>query len=86
MNATWFLLAWTTWSCPGGWAARFIPEAAKPVICQPAATESLMFLHRDDALGKVAELGPYAIPALHWCQTGRCWTKRIYWKTVPEIK
>ena len=45
-----------------------------------------MFLRRDDALGKVAELGPYVVPALHWCQTGRCWTKRISWKTVPEIK
>lgn len=86
MSATWFLLAWTTWACPGGVMARFIPDAAKPALCRPAETRSLMFLNKEDALDKVTELGPYAVPVLHWCQTGRCWTRRIDWKTVPEIK
>lgn len=86
MTATWFLLAWTTWACPGGMLSRFIPEPAKPVICQPDATRSLMFVSKEDALSKVQDLGPYAVPVLHWCQTGKCWTRKIEWKTMPEIK
>lgn len=83
---TWFLVAWIGWQCPGGFLARFIPDGAKPALCRPARTESLMFLRRDDALAKVQELGPNSIPTLHWCQTGRCYTRAIAWETVAVQK
>jgi len=84
MTATWFLLAWTTWACPGGMLSRFIPDAAKPIICRPTETRSLMFLKKGDAMERIQELGPYAVPVLHWCQTGKCWTKNIEWKLIAK--
>lgn len=82
---TWFLVAWTTWACPGGVLSRFIPDQAKPVLCSPAETRSLMFLNKADAMWQMQTLGPYALPVLHWCQTSKCWTKKIEWKlTVKE--
>lgn len=83
---TWYLVAWMTWACPGGMLARFIPEPVKPVVCRPAETRSLMFLKKDDAMETVQGLGPYAIPTLHWCQTGRCYTRKIEWNLVAEQK
>jgi|CXWL01.1.fsa_nt_gi hypothetical protein len=86
MIGSWYLVAWIAWSCPGGMLARFVPEPVKPLICRPARTESLMFMQRSDAMTKVQELGPYAIPTLHWCQTGRCYTRGIDWNLVAVQK
>lgn len=86
MMGTWFFVVTVAWSCPGGMLSRFIPDRAKPVLCEVAETRTTQFMRKDDALTWVNKSGPYALPAMFWCQAGRCWSKPLSWSQVAEIK
>ena len=84
--STWFLVTWMVWNCPGGFFARYVPDMAKPLVCRPGKTESQMFMRYDDALTYTQDLGPYALPIISWCQTGKCWSKPTEWVLVARQK
>lgn len=81
----WWLVAWISFSCPGGMLAPAWPAAARPFVCT-RVTARAIYSRREDADRQVRSVGQVAAPTLSWCRNLRCWDKQIEWKTVAEIK
>ncbi len=82
---SYFLLAWVSWTCPGGWlGGGLVPRAARPLICQ-AKPEVSYFSGREAAVRKVHDLGPDVEARLLWCRGLRCWERSVKWSPVLEV-
>lgn len=78
------MVAWISFSCPGGIFSGIWPEAARPLVCQRTA-ELDLFSDRKEADRKIRELGPAAASRLYSCRGLRCQEVRIAWESVVKI-
>lgn len=81
---TWYLVAWVSWTCPGGMLSGIWPAAARPLICAPHA-EDMLCSRRADAERKVRELGPGAGVRLFAFRGLRGREIDLTWSTKLEI-
>lgn len=54
---TWYMVAWLSWACPGGWFSGLVPAPARPILCKPCI-EHKVFDRASDAYVKIESLGP----------------------------
>ncbi len=85
---TWILVAWISWTCPGGPISGLVPAAARPLVCRPAPRHELYDpARRPRAQARVRELGAGA--ELRVCRGLRCsdnladWTTDVKFKEAP---
>lgn len=77
---TWYLVAWISWTCPGGFLSGLWPAAVRPMLCQPKP-ESRVVSGPREARGLVA---PGA--RLYQCGGLKCRELSVVWSSVVKIE
>lgn len=79
------LVAFTAWTCPGGFLSNFWPAAARPLVCAPRpAVEAYDPAQAVRARKRVLELGAPA--QLYLCRGDRCGEPLVEWNVEAKIK
>jgi hypothetical protein len=77
-----YIVAFVSWSCPGGWFSGLVPEKVRPFACD-AQAQVEVYDRLNAAKVRVFERGPSA--SLMACRGLRCKKVPVVWVTEPTF-